>query len=392
MKKIGVLLISMLCGYVTYAQNYNEYLEAAQKHLYNGDIGKAQSAYSIFQQMTNKSDANFERLLNAIVSQNDEFKRKQREFAILALLNIDNIDNRYLIDDEMGVVIDTKIKYYYDIMETFTQKRYINTKKFSLATQSELIQLSKYLDPKYYYIHECSWFHRDDKKPFLSGIALSGVYYGNDGKWKRFSGYPTHFNSTTMFCKYKSKSDYDNDKDYEREGGMMSWQAENFRCLMIAQIPPEAEINQYIQQFEISSALKNTLKINVLDRLKLDNQDNRYVIDLKNKIIVDTKSYEVTFDERIFKTSVWDGTYKDGWRIATTYELLDNIQYLEHDRFYIGKGQHKYTDDNLFYAEFLEYKCSTNSITASSIYNFHTATIRLNAIYVYDIENFIEAK
>lgn len=77
MKQILVICIFILSILPINAQNYNEYLEAAQKHLYNGDIIRAQSAYSIYQKMPNKSDANFEKLLNAIISQNEEFKSGQ---------------------------------------------------------------------------------------------------------------------------------------------------------------------------------------------------------------------------------------------------------------------------------------------------------------------------
>ena len=63
MKKIGILLISMLCGYVTYAQNYNEYLEAAQKHLQQGNYEKAQASYNVYVNMTGQTSDDFEKLL-----------------------------------------------------------------------------------------------------------------------------------------------------------------------------------------------------------------------------------------------------------------------------------------------------------------------------------------
>lgn len=63
MKKIGILLISMLCGYVTYAQNYNEYIETAQKHLQQGNYEKAQASYKVYVNMTGQTSDDFEKLL-----------------------------------------------------------------------------------------------------------------------------------------------------------------------------------------------------------------------------------------------------------------------------------------------------------------------------------------
>ena len=61
---IGILLFSMLRGYVAYAQNYNEYLEAAQKHLRAGDKEKAISCYNVYKSMTGQVNEDFESMLN----------------------------------------------------------------------------------------------------------------------------------------------------------------------------------------------------------------------------------------------------------------------------------------------------------------------------------------
>lgn len=61
MKKIELLLLAVLmcvCG--AYGQNYHEYIEAAQKHLQQGNYEKAQVAYNVYKQLTGKSDDNFE--------------------------------------------------------------------------------------------------------------------------------------------------------------------------------------------------------------------------------------------------------------------------------------------------------------------------------------------
>ena len=65
MKKIGILLLSLLCGYVSYAQNYNEYIEVAQKHLHAGDKEKAISCYNVYKSMTGQINEEFESLLNS---------------------------------------------------------------------------------------------------------------------------------------------------------------------------------------------------------------------------------------------------------------------------------------------------------------------------------------
>lgn len=63
MKKIGILLLSLLCGYCTYAQNYNEYLKTAYKHIQAGHYEKAQASYKVYVNMTGQTSDDFEKLL-----------------------------------------------------------------------------------------------------------------------------------------------------------------------------------------------------------------------------------------------------------------------------------------------------------------------------------------
>ena len=45
------------------AQNYNEYIEAAQKHLQQGNYEKAQASYKVYVNMTGQTSDDFEKLL-----------------------------------------------------------------------------------------------------------------------------------------------------------------------------------------------------------------------------------------------------------------------------------------------------------------------------------------
>lgn len=72
MKRIGILLLLMLWVSVTYAQNYNEYIEAAQKHLQAGDKDKAISCYNVYKSMTGLTNEKFESMLNSKQSVDEE--------------------------------------------------------------------------------------------------------------------------------------------------------------------------------------------------------------------------------------------------------------------------------------------------------------------------------
>lgn len=63
MKRIGILLFINAMGYVTYAQNYNEYLETAYKHIQTGNFEKAQASYKVYVNMTGQTSDDFEKLL-----------------------------------------------------------------------------------------------------------------------------------------------------------------------------------------------------------------------------------------------------------------------------------------------------------------------------------------
>ena len=64
MKSIILIIIAFGLPLGILAQNYNEYLEAAQKHLRNGNYEKAEVAYNVYKQLTSKTDENFEMSLS----------------------------------------------------------------------------------------------------------------------------------------------------------------------------------------------------------------------------------------------------------------------------------------------------------------------------------------
>ena len=63
MKQILVICIFILSILPINAQNYNEYLEAAQKHLQQGNYEKAQASYNVYVNMTGQTSDDFEKLL-----------------------------------------------------------------------------------------------------------------------------------------------------------------------------------------------------------------------------------------------------------------------------------------------------------------------------------------
>lgn len=63
MKQILVICIIILSILPIKAQNYNEYLEAAQKHLQQGNCEKAQASYKVYVNMTGQTSDDFEKLL-----------------------------------------------------------------------------------------------------------------------------------------------------------------------------------------------------------------------------------------------------------------------------------------------------------------------------------------
>lgn len=63
------------------AQNYNEYLEAAQKHLQQGNYEKAQASYNVYVNMTGQTSDDFENLLK----NHKQYIPKQEGFIDLGL-------------------------------------------------------------------------------------------------------------------------------------------------------------------------------------------------------------------------------------------------------------------------------------------------------------------
>ncbi len=79
------------------AQDYSDYLNAAKKHLQNGNIEKAEAVYNVYKQLTKKKDSNIESLLlNRINAENKDLKlNKIYEKANLAMF--DEIDDSHLL-------------------------------------------------------------------------------------------------------------------------------------------------------------------------------------------------------------------------------------------------------------------------------------------------------
>lgn len=81
MKQILVICIFILSILPINAQNYNEYLEAAQKHLQQGNYEKAQASYNVYVNMTGQTSDDFENLLK----NHKQYIAKQEGFIDLGL-------------------------------------------------------------------------------------------------------------------------------------------------------------------------------------------------------------------------------------------------------------------------------------------------------------------
>lgn len=81
MKQILVICIFILSILPINAQNYNEYLEAAQKHLQQGNYEKAQASYKVYVNMTGQTSDDFENLLK----NHKQYIAKQEGFIDLGL-------------------------------------------------------------------------------------------------------------------------------------------------------------------------------------------------------------------------------------------------------------------------------------------------------------------
>lgn len=81
MKQIFVICIFILSILPINAQNYNEYLEAAQKHLQQGNYEKAQASYKVYVNMTGQTSDDFENLLK----NHKQYIAKQEGFIDLGL-------------------------------------------------------------------------------------------------------------------------------------------------------------------------------------------------------------------------------------------------------------------------------------------------------------------
>lgn len=62
MKQLILALLLSLCVLSVNAQDYNEYLEAAQKHLNNGDYENAEKSYNVYKRLTGRTIAKYENI------------------------------------------------------------------------------------------------------------------------------------------------------------------------------------------------------------------------------------------------------------------------------------------------------------------------------------------
>ena len=64
MKKLFFFLFFLVLSPVALAQSYSDYLQAAKRHLKNGNVEKARLTYNIYKDLTGKKDAYIEGQLN----------------------------------------------------------------------------------------------------------------------------------------------------------------------------------------------------------------------------------------------------------------------------------------------------------------------------------------
>ena len=114
MKKIGILLLSLLCGYCTYAQNYNEYLKTAYKHIQAGHYEKAQASYKVYVNMTGQTSDDFENLLK----NHKQYIAKQEGFIDLGLPSgtcwAQPSTSLYSYEDAKSLINNTDFSKLYD--------------------------------------------------------------------------------------------------------------------------------------------------------------------------------------------------------------------------------------------------------------------------------------
>lgn len=74
MKAVIIIILGLLLPMSISAQNYDEYLEAAKKHVLSGDIAKAKIAYNVYVKMTNKTNPEIERILYGTIEDSGDYK------------------------------------------------------------------------------------------------------------------------------------------------------------------------------------------------------------------------------------------------------------------------------------------------------------------------------
>jgi formylglycine-generating enzyme required for sulfatase activity len=76
MKKLFFFLFFLVLSPVALAQSYSDYLQAAKKHLRNGNVEKARINYNIYKDLTGKKDAYIEGQLNPVKAETPRKKSK----------------------------------------------------------------------------------------------------------------------------------------------------------------------------------------------------------------------------------------------------------------------------------------------------------------------------
>lgn len=72
MKKLFFFLFFLVLSPVVLAQSYSDYLQAAKRHLKNGNVEKARLTYNIYKDLTGKKDAYLEGKLNPAKTTKDK--------------------------------------------------------------------------------------------------------------------------------------------------------------------------------------------------------------------------------------------------------------------------------------------------------------------------------
>ena len=135
MKKILLLLGTLLCAINLSAQNYDSYLQKAYSALEEGNVEAAQAYYSIYKKTTEKTDTDFEVILKDAESKD----AKKNDWK----------NNCFIVDMGNGYYIaglkDLKYLDYKDAVQNCKSCRYGGFTDWRLPTKEEILMLLNYI-------------------------------------------------------------------------------------------------------------------------------------------------------------------------------------------------------------------------------------------------------